>query len=209
MKNTRASILLVALGSFGCGGGASEVAQPSLSMDRSKSALAAAPPAPGATAGKDTGVSLANVREDSADGAAGAGKTTLATTPPSQAPRANPPGDAKPKGTKSEEKNDPSPMSATTTGSAGHYSEDDVSSLIAPHLGHLRRCASIDATVSVRLSIAAGGQIVSAVATRSAPDDAQLRDCVATVFKELSFTKVDGGGSTLAFDLSLKPLARP
>ena len=99
------------------------------------------------------------------------------------------------------------PASASTTNLGTELSEADVNTAIAPQLRALRACALTDSLVSMRLSLAPGGRVAEATATRSSPDDARLRDCVEAVFRGLTFhASSEERGTALSFELELRPL---
>ena len=99
------------------------------------------------------------------------------------------------------------PASASTTNLGTELSEVDVNTAIAPQLRALRACALTDSLVSIRLSLAPGGRVAEATATRSSPDDARLRDCVEAVFRGLTFhASSKERGTALSFELELRPL---
>jgi outer membrane biosynthesis protein TonB len=101
----------------------------------------------------------------------------------------------------------PAPGAATTTSLGNAISAADVDAAIAQRMHPLRACATSDSSVSVHLSVAPGGKVADASATRSTPDDARLRDCVELALRTLFFSSSPTDrGSALSFDLELKPL---
>lgn len=98
------------------------------------------------------------------------------------------------------------PMAATTQSLSGRLNESQVGQVVTAGIDAFATCTRIDATVTVSLNIDAEGRVGEAVAARSEPDDAKMRDCVVRGFKTLKFPRsTDGRGSPVRFELRLSP----
>lgn len=98
------------------------------------------------------------------------------------------------------------PMAATTRSLSGRLNEAEVGQVVSEGIDAFATCTRIDASVSLSLNIDAEGRVGEAVAARSEPDDAKMRDCVVRAVKTLKFPRsTDGRGSPVRFELRLTP----
>jgi hypothetical protein len=87
----------------------------------------------------------------------------------------------------------------------GKLSADEVRKTIDDSRDKFSRCLNGDASVTVKAKVSSSGALTEVSVPSSVPDDAKLRDCVASVLKTLTFPKPKGfEPAGLRLDLSLK-----
>jgi hypothetical protein len=86
----------------------------------------------------------------------------------------------------------------------GHLSRQQIDNTVSAAGDRFAGCLGgyDQATINVSTVIASNGQVVKASASRSAPDDARMRDCAMAQFKTLTFPGT-GSDSDTAFTLEL------
>jgi hypothetical protein len=100
----------------------------------------------------------------------------------------------------------PKPESATTSSASGTLTAEQVDDVVSKSGDLFARCSRIEAVINVHATVDTDGHVLAASATRSAPDDARMRDCVTQMFRSLSFPPVDAASPTrCAFDLRVTP----
>jgi hypothetical protein len=100
----------------------------------------------------------------------------------------------------------PKPRAATTSSASGNLSAEQVDQVVSQSGDLFARCSPIEAVINVHATVDTDGRVLAASASRSAPDDARMRDCVTAAFRSLSFPKIEAAWPTqFAFDLRVTP----
>lgn len=87
----------------------------------------------------------------------------------------------------------------------GKIAQEDVSKALDDQAEKLRACISVDSTATVRLKVQPSGKVTEAKVSRTVPNDARMRDCIATVLRTISFPRLKGNEqASFAVDLMLK-----
>jgi hypothetical protein len=95
---------------------------------------------------------------------------------------------------------------ASTQSMGGRLTPAQVEDAVEQSFQSFAACSSSDSTVTVRAVIAGTGKVLDASSIHSSPDDARLRDCVVSAFRQIIFpTSSDGRSVPISFDLVLAP----
>jgi len=94
---------------------------------------------------------------------------------------------------------------ATTTSGSGKLTAQQVSDTIDANIDALTGCINEDTVASTKLIVTGDGRVSEARISRSVPDDARIRDCLISTFRDIRFPKPSGGGGRgLAFNFDLQ-----
>lgn len=97
-------------------------------------------------------------------------------------------------------------QAASTTSMGGRLTTAQVEDAVEQSFQTFAACSSSDSTITVRAVIAGTGKVLDASSIHSSPDDARLRDCVVSAFRQITFpTSSDGRSVPISFDLVLAP----
>ncbi len=100
----------------------------------------------------------------------------------------------------------PQKLAAIAELSEGTLDRDEVQRAIDASVGRFTPCLQVESRVRVRATISRTGDVVDAAVVAADPDEPKLRDCVAAVFKKVTFPKPKGGdATTFTVDLVLRP----
>lgn len=81
----------------------------------------------------------------------------------------------------------PPPVQAatTSTGIAGQVDPNQIRAAVARDMARFAPCLPVDTVVEIDATLSAAGEVSNVKATRSQPDNAKIRDCVADAFARI------------------------
>lgn len=87
----------------------------------------------------------------------------------------------------------------------GKIAQDDVGKALDEAATTLTACISTSTSATIRLKVLPSGKVADAKVPRSVPNDAKVRDCLASALKSLNFPRLKGlEPATFSLDLTLK-----
>lgn len=101
---------------------------------------------------------------------------------------------------------EPMRLAAVANLAEGKLSRDQVQQTIDSAADTLAKCLVTETRVSVKIDVAASGEVSASSVASSDPDDPKVRDCVAATIKGLRFPPPEGREPlSLSMSLVLKP----